>query len=190
MTPLREAAAAVVSAYLGTPEGEELTFDVLIERLSAALAVQPQAERAGLNAVVYPPDGTVSPFTVINLGQGAVVMGDAIHDQRLPALWFGKDGKGMGHEEDLNREAKEGETLAVVTFSNVEGLDVLLQVVQRIRRLAFPAAPTAPAHEAPDWRMRVAAIAAECSDSDTTDALDKLLEEMPAHEADAGEAQR
>ena len=95
-----------------------------------------------MNAVVYPEDGTVSPFTVINLGHGRVQMGDSIHDNRLPALWFGKEGKGMGHEEVLNREAKDGETLAVVTFANVEGLDVLLEVVQRIRRESFPDAPS------------------------------------------------
>lgn len=94
-----------------------------------------------MNGVVYPPDGTVAPFTVINLGTGKVVMGDAVHDGRLPALWFGKDGKGMGHEEKFEREAKEGETLAVVTFANVEGLDVLLEVVHRIRRETFPDAP-------------------------------------------------
>ena len=93
-------------------------------------------------AVVYPPDGTVSPFTVINLGSGMVKMGDAVHDGRLPALWFGKNGLGMGVEEAMNRVAGDGETLAVVTFANVEGLDVLLEVVQRIRTVAFPSAPS------------------------------------------------
>lgn len=97
------------------------------------------------NAVVYPPDGTVSPFTVINLGAGKVVMADSLHDKRLPALWFGKGGKGMGHEEVYNREAEAGETIAVVTFANVEGLDVLLEVLQRIRRQSFPQAGTEPA---------------------------------------------
>lgn len=96
-------------------------------------------------AVVYPPDGTVSPFTVINLGHGLVKMGDSLHDGRLPALWFGKDGLGMGVAEEMNRAAKEGETLAVVTFSNVEGLDVLSEVVQRIRSASFPGAPVQPA---------------------------------------------
>lgn len=95
-------------------------------------------------AVVYPPDGTVSPFTVINLGAGKVQMGDCIHDGRLPALWFGKNGQGMGHEEVMNRMAHEGETLAVITFSNVEGLDVLLDVIQRIRRVSFPGAAEMP----------------------------------------------
>jgi hypothetical protein len=107
--------------------------------LARSNAPQPEAAQpAPTNAIVYPPDGTVSPFAVINLGYGGVQIGDSIHDHRLPALWFGKEGKGMGHEEDLNREAKEGETIAVVTFANVEGLDVLLTVLQRIREKSFP----------------------------------------------------
>ena len=89
------------------------------------------------SAVVYPPDGTVSPFTVINLGAGAVQMGDSVHDGRLPALWFGKNGQGMWHEEEMNREARLDETIAVVTFANPEGLDVLLEVIQRIRSRFF-----------------------------------------------------
>ncbi len=44
----------------------------------------------------------------------------------------------MGAEEIMNREAHDGETLAVVTFSNVEGLDVLAEVIARIRREKFP----------------------------------------------------
>lgn len=90
-------------------------------------------------AVVYPPDGTVSPFTVVNLGTGKVQIGCSVHDKRLHALWFGKSGTGvMGEEQELNRAAEEGETIAVVTFADVEGLDVLLEVVERIRRKAFP----------------------------------------------------
>lgn len=116
-----------------------------IERLKAA-TVQPAAAPSQA-AVVYPPDGTVSPFTVINLGSGMVKMGDAVHDGRLPALWFGKDGLGMGVEEVLNRVADNGETLAVVTFANAEALDVLLEVVQRIRTVAFPDAPSPAAQQ-------------------------------------------
>lgn len=122
---------------LWEPE-DKANFAIIRDALLAS------AGRPAAQAVVYPPDGTVSPFTVINLGSGAVQMGDCIHDHRLPALWFGKEGKGMGHEEPLNREAKVGETIAVVTFANVEGLDVLLEVVQRIRRQAFPATQSAP----------------------------------------------
>ncbi len=106
-------------------------------------AAAPQVAADERSAAVHPADGTISPFTVINLGHGQVKVGDAVHDGRLPALWFGKDGLGMGAVEEMNRAAAEGETLAVVTFSNVEGLDVLAEVVQRIRSIAFPAAPAA-----------------------------------------------
>jgi len=134
-----------------------------------ALASQPAQEQASdgewhtqrFDAPVYPPDGTKSPFTVINLGAGKVQMGDSIHDSRLPALWFGTNGQGMGHEEILNREAKVGETLAVVTFANVEGLDVLLEVIQRIRREKFP--------EAVEQQQ---AGAAEVSDEQIVEALE------------------
>ena len=111
----------------------------VIEGLEAQ-AAQGDWSTQRFNAPVYPPDGTESPFTVINLGSGKVQMGDSIHDGRLPALWFGINGQGMGHEETMNREARPGETLAVVTFANVEGLDVLLDVIQRIRREKFPEA--------------------------------------------------
>lgn len=84
-------------------------------------------------AVVYPPDGTESPFTVINLGSGQVRMGCSLHDGRLVSLWFGRDGKGVGHAEDLYREARDGETIAVVTFSNVASLDVLQEVLGQVR---------------------------------------------------------
>lgn len=104
-----------------------------INDLRAALATR--------KAVVYPPDGTHAPFTVIHLGHGEVKIGDAIHDGRLPALWFGKEGLGMGVEQVMNREAGAGETIAAITFANVEGLDVLTEVIDRIRRVSFPEAP-------------------------------------------------
>ena len=86
----------------------------------------------------YPDiDGTVAPYPVINMGYGLVVTGESLHDRRLPALWFGKDGKGMGHTEVFNREARPGETLAVVTFANVEGLDVLIQTLFEVRAKHF-----------------------------------------------------
>ncbi|SSW64359.1 hypothetical protein AVE30378_01061 [Achromobacter veterisilvae] len=100
-------------------------------------------------AVVYPPDGTESPFTVINLGAGAVRMGPCIHDGRIGALWFGKGGQGMGHEWVLNRQAHPGETIAVVTFANADGLDVMLGELLRCREKYFPdAAPLASAGDA------------------------------------------
>ena len=51
----------------------------------------------------------------------------------------------------MNREARPGETLAVVTFANVEGLDVLLDVIQRIRREKFPEAQAAQGEPAEHW---------------------------------------
>lgn len=88
--------------------------------------------------------GTPSPiaaFPVIELGFGKVEIGDSIHDFRVPALWFGKDGQGVGASRALNRYAANGETLAVVAFENVAGLDVLLDVLERIRSESFPLAP-------------------------------------------------
>jgi hypothetical protein len=82
----------------------------------------------------------VRPFPVIELGHGKVEIGDAIHNHSLPALWFSANGQGIGVVRDLNRYASDGETLAVVTFENVEGLDVLLEVVLRIRAQSFPTA--------------------------------------------------
>ena len=120
-----------------------MTRDLYLAFLEGRAALAAAPVWAQPVAVVYPPDGTVSPFTVINLGRGLVKIGDSLHDGRLPALWFGKDGLGMGAVEEMNRAAAEGETLAVVTFSNVEGVDVLAEVVQRIRSIAFPAAPAA-----------------------------------------------
>jgi hypothetical protein len=115
-----------------------MTNEIAILRALAPLTESPLQP---LRALVYPDDGTVSPFTVINLGSGQVKIGDSIHDDRLPALWFGRGGLGMGVEQELNRRAVEGETLAVVTFGNVDALDVLLEVVQRIRQISFRDAP-------------------------------------------------
>lgn len=55
----------------------------------------------------------------------------------------------------MNREARPGETLAVVTFANVEGLDVLLEVIQRIRREKFPEAQAAQSEPASPQDMAV-----------------------------------
>lgn len=123
-------------------------LDAYLTAVGASAAPQVVADERA--AAVYPADDTISPFTVINLGHGQVKVGDAVHDGRLPALWFGKDGLGMGAVEEMNRAATEGETLAVVTFSNVEGLDVLAEVVQRIRSIAFPTAPVQAQEPVPE----------------------------------------
>lgn len=84
-----------------------------------------------------------SRFIKIDLGHGKVEMGDSMQDG-LPALWFGRDGQGMGFERERNETAKPGETIASVTFANVDGLDVLLEVLLRVRRRSFPDAPALP----------------------------------------------
>lgn len=145
--------AEAIALYFGSDIGEHSNMNCpwaeALEIIEQAAPVQAQEPVA----VVYPPDGTVSPFTVINLGHGLVKIGDSLHDGRLPALWFGKDGLGMGVSEEMNRAAKEGESLAVVTFSNVEGLDVLSEVVQRIRSVAFPDAPVQPVAMPDGWKL-------------------------------------
>jgi hypothetical protein len=133
----RIASGALPMKYLGWHRA-----DVMRALIDAALASAPVAGEA--RAVVYPPDGTESPFTVINLGSGAVQMGPCLHDGRLGGLWFGKNGQGMGHEQILNRHAHHGETIAVVTFASVQGLDVMLGELLRCRKQYFPAAPAAP----------------------------------------------
>lgn len=119
----------------------------LIERIEALAAAQHPT-----GAVVYPADGTASPFTVINLGSGQVRIGDAFHDGRLHALWFGKNGLGVGVEEDLHRRAEPGETLAVVTFATVESIDTLIEVAQRVRGIAFPGTPVPEADVCAEMR--------------------------------------
>jgi hypothetical protein len=115
-------------------------------RHDAAELVTAQAATTMPCARVYPPDGTMPAYPVIHLGVGKVRMADSVYDERLPALWFGINEPGMPDEVPLNRDARDDESLAVVTFANVEGLDALLKAVQHIRREAFPcASPAGPA---------------------------------------------
>lgn len=110
---------------------------------AAELATQAAAQAASSaqpRAMVFPPDGTMPAYPVIHLGRNKVRMADSVYDERLPALWFGIDEPGMPAEVALNRDARDEETLAVVTFANVEGLDALIKAVQHIRREAFPSA--------------------------------------------------
>lgn len=88
------------------------------------------------NGVVFPPDGTVAPFTVINMGHGMVEISKALHNG-LPALWFGRlDAPipiGDVVQEEPGRMALPGQGLACVTFSNVASLEVVLEKLQEIR---------------------------------------------------------
>jgi len=80
----------------------------------------------------------VEPFLVIACGFGKIEFGDATYDpmdgaSKLPALWIGNDGQGLGVERDRNEAAKDGETIAVITFANLKGLEALESAVARVR---------------------------------------------------------
>jgi hypothetical protein len=75
----------------------------------------------------------VHDFPVIRLGRGEVMVADATHDG-LPALWFGKDGQGLGALDlEMNRYANDGETLAVFTIADIRGIDAVEKALARLR---------------------------------------------------------
>lgn len=79
----------------------------------------------------------VAPFPVIACGFGKIEFGDASWygpgGEVLPALWIGNDGQGLGVERDRNEAAKDGETIAMITFANIKGLEALEFAVARVR---------------------------------------------------------
>lgn len=90
----------------------------------------------------------VAPYPVIACGFGKVEFGDAMHDPmdgtpQLPALWIGNDGQGIGVERDRNECAKDGETIAVITFTNLKSLEALEFAVARVRTM-MQAQPVTP----------------------------------------------
>lgn len=89
----------------------------------------------------YPPLGLAVPtgegdvtwdFPILHFGYGAIEVGDAVW-QGLPALCFSRDGQGLGVERERNEPAKEGETLMLFTFKNIEGLEAIEAAVSRVR---------------------------------------------------------
>lgn len=88
------------------------------------------------NGVVFPPDGTCAPFTVINMGHGLVEVGHAKHNA-LHSLWFGRMDKqapvGSIVTDYPGRMAQPGEGLACITFSSVESLNVVLEKLHEVR---------------------------------------------------------
>jgi len=95
-----------------------------IQALTAANAVQPQAQG--------------EEFSTIQLGFGKVEVAEGWLEG-APALIFGKNGTGViGGATEPNREHKQGETLAVVTFANVGSLDVVLAKLGKLRADKFP----------------------------------------------------
>lgn len=80
----------------------------------------------------------VRPFPVIACGFGRIEFGDATHfpddgTPNLPALWIGNKGQGLGIERDRNGPAEDGETIAVITFTNLKGLEALEAATARVR---------------------------------------------------------
>lgn len=72
-------------------------------------------------------------FPIIALGHGQVEIGDAVWEG-LPALWFGRGGRGLdAPEQDLNRPARDGETLVLFTFADIRGLEAIEKACARVR---------------------------------------------------------
>jgi hypothetical protein len=72
-------------------------------------------------------------WPLIELGFGRIEVADGTHEGK-PALIFGRNGSGkIGEPTQPNREHLPGETLAVVTFANVESLDVVMNELTQIR---------------------------------------------------------
>jgi len=71
-------------------------------------------------------------FPILHFGHGAIEVGDAVWNG-LPALFFGTDGQGLGHERERNEPAADKETLLLFTFKNLAGLEALEQATARVR---------------------------------------------------------
>jgi hypothetical protein len=83
------------------------------------------------------PSDAMDDFEVVALGQGKIEVGDG-HLEGVPALIFGRNGTGVvGEPTQPNRAHEPGETLACVTFANVESLDVVLMKLTQLRAKNF-----------------------------------------------------
>lgn len=72
-------------------------------------------------------------WPLIELGYGKIEVGEGTHEEK-PALIFGRNGTGkIGEATPPDRHATHEETLAVVTFANVESLDVVLMKLGQLR---------------------------------------------------------
>jgi hypothetical protein len=78
-------------------------------------------------------------FPIIALGYGLIEVAEGRQDD-LPALIFGRNGSGrVGESTQPERRHLPGETLAVVTFANVESLDVVMERLNMLRaKMAVP----------------------------------------------------
>ena len=72
-------------------------------------------------------------WPLIELGFGKVEIAEGTHEEK-PALIFGRNGMGeIGAPTQPDRVATHDETLAVVTFANVESLDVVAGTLRILR---------------------------------------------------------
>ena len=78
-------------------------------------------------------DGSETPHLRILMGHGRIEVGNAVHEG-LPALWFGNDGQGLGFERERNGSAKQNETVLVITFENLAGLEAIEFALARVRK--------------------------------------------------------
>lgn len=72
-------------------------------------------------------------WPLIELGHGLIEIGEGTHEDK-PALIFGRNGTGkIGEPTPPDRHCTHEETIAVVTFANVESLDVVLMKLGQLR---------------------------------------------------------
>jgi hypothetical protein len=77
-------------------------------------------------------------WPLIELGYGKVEIAEGSHEDK-PALIFGRNGSGkVGEETPPDRHATHEETYAVVTFANVESLDVVVGKLMTLRSKMLP----------------------------------------------------
>lgn len=72
-------------------------------------------------------------WPLIELGYGLVEIAEVMQGGK-PALFFGRNGTGkIGEPTKPGRVVTHKETLAVLTFENVESLDIVAGTLQQIR---------------------------------------------------------
>jgi hypothetical protein len=79
------------------------------------------------------------PYTTIDMGHGKWEVG-AGKNAGLPCIAFGRNGTGKVGEPITTepRQMSVEETFAVITFANVDGLDVLQEKIDQVREEFFP----------------------------------------------------
>jgi len=119
-----------------------------MERGDRALMAQDKAdaEIAELNARLAAAVGgalQAEPLHIA-LGQGLIEIGQGHHgEDRLPAILFGRNGRGaVGLETEGDRTMEPGECIVAVTFENPQSLDVVAEKLGELRARIWPDAGT------------------------------------------------